>query len=147
MLFLGSILAPPFTAAATAAKLLQSCPTLCDPIDGSPPSSVPGILQARILEWQAFPSSMHACTLSLFSRVWPSATPWTAAHQATLSTGFSRQEYWSGLPFPSPPPFTKSILICLCLCVFLHQLWLIKIHISHGHYGEKNEMMHKKHFT
>ena len=51
MLFLGSILAPPFTAAA-AAKLFQSCPTLCDPRDGSPlGSSVPGILQARILEW------------------------------------------------------------------------------------------------
>ena len=41
-------------AAAAAAKLLQSSPTLCDPIDGSPPgSSVPGILQARILEWVA----------------------------------------------------------------------------------------------
>ena len=43
----------PFAAAA-AAKSLQSCPTLCDPIDGSPPGSpVPGILQARILEWVA----------------------------------------------------------------------------------------------
>ena len=42
------------TAAAAAIKLLQSCPTLCNPIDGSPPgSSVPGILQARILEWVA----------------------------------------------------------------------------------------------
>ena len=41
-------------AAAAAAKSLQSCPTLCDPIDGSPPgSSVPGILQARTLEWVA----------------------------------------------------------------------------------------------
>ena len=41
-------------SAAAAAKLLQSCPTLCDPIDGSPPgSSAPGILQARILEWVA----------------------------------------------------------------------------------------------
>ena len=41
-------------AAAAAAKSLQSCPTLCDPIDGSPPGSpVPGILQARILEWVA----------------------------------------------------------------------------------------------
>ena len=46
--------------AAAAAKLLQSCPTLCDPIDGSPPGSpVPGILQARTLEWVAFPSPMH----------------------------------------------------------------------------------------
>ena len=50
--------APP--AAAAAAKLLQSCPTLCDPTDCSlPGSSVPGILQARTLEWVAFPSPMH----------------------------------------------------------------------------------------
>ena len=47
-------------AAAAAAKLLQSFPTLCDPIDGSPPgSAVPGILQARTLEWVAIPSPMH----------------------------------------------------------------------------------------
>ena len=49
-----------FAAAAAAAKSLQSCPTLCDPIDGSPPGSpIPGILQARTLEWVAFPSPMH----------------------------------------------------------------------------------------
>ena len=47
-------------AAAAAAKLLQSCPTLCDPIDGSPPgSSIPGILQARTLEWVAISFSDH----------------------------------------------------------------------------------------
>ena len=40
--------------------------------------------------------------LSHFSRVQRCATPWTAAHQASLSLGFSRQEHWSGLPFPSP---------------------------------------------
>ena len=45
---------------------------------------------------------MHACMLSRFSRVQLCATLWTAAHQASLYTGFSRQEYWSGLPFPSP---------------------------------------------
>ena len=44
-----------------AAKLLQSCPTLCDPIDGSPPgSAVPGILQARVLEWGAIAFSGHS---------------------------------------------------------------------------------------
>ena len=44
----------------TAAKSLQSCLTLCDPIDGSPPGSpIPGILQARTLEWVPFPSPMH----------------------------------------------------------------------------------------
>ena len=64
----------------------QSC-RLCDPMDCSlPGSSVHGILQARILEWVAMPS-------------------WTAARQAPLSMGFSRQEYWSGLPFPSPGNF------------------------------------------
>ena len=92
-----------FLAAAAAAKLLQSCPTLCDPIDGSPPgSSVPGSSRQEHWSGLPFPSPMHACMLSRFSHVWLCATPWTAAHQAPLSTGFSRQEYWSGLPFPSP---------------------------------------------
>ena len=51
---------PVLSTAAAAAKSLQSCPTLCDPIDGSPPGSpVPGILQARTLEWLPFPSPMH----------------------------------------------------------------------------------------
>jgi len=58
---------PTYNAAAAAAKLLQSCPALCDPIDGSPPdSSVPGILQARTLEWVAIAFSnacMHAKSL------------------------------------------------------------------------------------
>ena len=86
---------------AAAAKLLQSCPTLCDPIDSSAPGpSVPGILQARILEWVAI-SFSNACMLSHFSRVRLYVTLWTAAHQVPLSTGFSRQEYWSELPFPS----------------------------------------------
>ena len=78
---------------AAAAKSLQSCLTLCDPIDGSPPgSSVPGILQARTLEWGAI-SFSNACMLSRFSHVQLCATLWTAAHQTPLSTGFSRQEY------------------------------------------------------
>ena len=92
--------------AATAAKSLQSCPTLCDPIDGSPPgSSVYGILQARTLESVAISSSnvwKWKVKVKSLSRVQLLATPWTAAHQAPLSTGFSRQEYWSGLLFPSP---------------------------------------------
>ena len=93
-------------SAAAAAKLLQSCPTLCDPIEGSPPGSpVPGILQARTLEWVAISSSSAwkwKVKVKSPSRVWLVATPWTAAHQAPLSVGFSRQEYWSGLPLPSP---------------------------------------------
>ena len=90
---------------AAAAKSLQSCLTLCDPIDGSPPgSAVPGILQARTLEWLAI-SFSNACKwkmkVKLLSRVWLFATPWTAAYQAPPSMGFSRQEYWSGVPLPS----------------------------------------------
>ena len=88
---------------AAAAKSLQSCPTLCDPIDGSPPGSpIPGILQARTLEWVAVSFSnacMHAKSLQLCPTL---CNPWTASHQAPLSTGFSRQEYRSGLPCPSP---------------------------------------------
>ena len=85
-----------------AAKLLQSCLTLCDPIDGSPPgSSVPGILQARTLEWVAIKAWKWKVKGKLLSRVWLFTTPWTAAYQAPPSMGFSRQEYWSGLPLPS----------------------------------------------
>ena len=93
-------------AAAAAAKLLQSYPTLCDPIDSSQPGSpVPGILQARMLEWVAisFSSAWNwKVKVKSLSRVWPLATPWTAAYQAPPSMGFSRQEYWSGLPSCSP---------------------------------------------
>ena len=80
-----------------AAKSLQSCPTLCGPIDGSPSGSpVPGILQARTLEWVAI------LKVKSLSHVQLLATLWTTAYQALPSMGFSSQEYWSGLPFPSP---------------------------------------------
>ena len=92
--------------AAAAAKSLQSCPTLCYPRDGSPPgSTIPGILQARTLEWIAICFSnawKWKVKVKLLSRVWLLATPWTVAHQAPPSMGFSRQEYWSGVPSPSP---------------------------------------------
>ena len=89
--------------AAAAAKSLQSCPTLCDPIDGSPRGfPVPGILQARTLEWVAI-SFSNAWKWKVkgksLSHVWLVATPWTAAYQAPPSMGFSRYDYWSGLPF------------------------------------------------
>ena len=94
------------------AKLLQSCPTLCDPIDGSPTGSpVPGILQARILEWVAISFSnawKWKVKVKSLSGVWLLATPWTAAHQAPPSMGFSRQEYWSGVPLPSPLLISRS---------------------------------------
>ena len=90
-------------AAAAAAKSCQSCLTLCDPIDSSPPgSSIPGILQARILEWVAISfSSAWKWKVKSLSHVWLFATPWTVAHQAPLSMGFPRQEYWSELLLPS----------------------------------------------
>ena len=97
---------PSMVTPAAAAKLLQSCLTLCDPIDGSPPGSpVSGILQARTLEWVAISFSNAGkwkVKVKSLSRVRLLATPWTAAHQAPPSMGFSRQEYWSGLPLPSP---------------------------------------------
>ena len=101
------------TAAAAAAKSLQSCPTLCNPIDGSPPGSpIPGILQARTLEWVAISFSnagkwkvkvKSLCCARLL------ATPWTAAYQAPPSMGFFRQDYWSGVPLPSPNEILGSI--------------------------------------
>ena len=99
-------------AAAAAAKLLQSCPTLCDPIDGSPPGSpVPRILQARRLEWVAISFSNAGkwkVKMKLLSRVQLLVTPWTAAHHAPPSMGFSRQEYWGGVPLPSPQKLRKK---------------------------------------
>ena len=85
-----------------AAKSLQSCLTLCNPIDRSPPGSpIPGILQTRTLEWVAI-SFSNAWKWKVkgksHSRVRHFATPWTTAYQAPPSMGFSRQEYWSGVP-------------------------------------------------
>ena len=91
---------------AAAAKPLQSCPTLYDPIDSSPPGSpIPGILQAPTLEWVAISfsnSGKWKVKVKLLNRVWLLATPWTAAYQAPPSMGFSRQKYWSRVPLPSP---------------------------------------------
>ena len=94
------------SASAAAVKLSQSCLTLCNPIDGSSPgSSVPGILQARTLEWVAISFSnawKWKVKVKSLSRARLLAIPWTAAYQAPPSMGFSRQEYWSGLSLPSP---------------------------------------------
>ena len=94
--------AQPPAAAATTAKSRQSRPTLCNPIDGSPPgSAVPGILQARTLEWVAISFSWKwKVKMKSLSRVQLLATPWTAAYQPPTSIGFARQEYWSGVPSP-----------------------------------------------
>ena len=102
----------------TTTKSLQSCPTLCDPMDGSPPGfPIPGILQARTLEWGAIAFSnawKWKGKVKSLSRVRLLATPWTAAHQAPPSMGFSRQEYWSGVPLPSPKwPLSNVFIMCL----------------------------------
>ena len=113
-------------AAAATAKSLQSCLTLCDPIDSSPPGSpVPGILQANTLEWDAISFSnawKWKVKVKSLSYVRLFLTPWTAAYQAPLSMGFSRQEYWSGVPLPSvmepcsgPHLFTALGFQYLCL--------------------------------
>ena len=97
-------------------KSLQSCLTLCDPIDSSPPgSTIPGIFQARTLEWVAI-SFSNAWKWKVkgksLSHIQLLVTPWTTAYQAPhgvfqakvlewSATAFSGQEYWSGL-FPSP---------------------------------------------
>ena len=108
-------------AAAAAAKSLQSCPNLFNPIDGSPlGSSVPEILQARTLEWVAISfsnASKWKVKVKSFNGVRLCATPWTVAYQAPPPMGFSRQEYWSGVPLPSPS-------ICI------GRLKLVKIDIS-----------------
>ena len=123
--------------AAAAAKSLQSCLTLCDPTEGSPPGSpIPGILQATTLEWVAISFSnawKWKVKVKWLSRVQFVATPWTAAHQAPPSMGFSRQEYWSGVPLPSPSPKSWQPLISfpvLWICLFwsfhiegISQLW------------------------
>ena len=112
------------SAAAAAAKSLQLCRTLCDPIDSSPPgSAIPGILQARTLEWVAISFSnawRWKVKVKSLSRVWLFATPWTAAYQAPPSMGFSRQEYWSGVPLPSLSHIWKhAICVVFCNCSFI----------------------------
>ena len=128
-----------FLAAAPAAKSLQWCLTLCDPRDGSPPGSpVPGILQVRTLEWVAISFSnawKWKVKVKSLSCVQPSAAPWTAAFQAPPSMRFSRQEYWSGVPLPSPSflagrlfttePPGKPRYSC-----YMATIWLLRINIS-----------------
>ena len=104
--------------------MLQSCPTLCDPIDGSPAGSpVPGILQARTLEWIAISFSnawKWKVKVKSLSRVLLFATPWTVAYQAPPSMGFSRQEYWSEVPLPSP---RLDVIIWIFKVIILKWEW------------------------
>ena len=102
---------------------------LCNPIDGRPPGSpVPGILQARTLEWAAISFSNvwnWKVKVKSLSRVWLLATPWTAAYQAPPPMGFSREEYWSGLPLPSPYSCLElsKELLCFFFSISFNMRW------------------------
>ena len=106
-------------------SVAQSCPTLCDPIDSSPSgSAIPGILQARTLKWVATSFSIAwkwKVKVKSLSCILLVATPWTEAYQAPPSMGFSRQEYWSGLPLPSPP--LRSTVPKFLQCSRWRQWW------------------------
>ena len=129
---LGCFLPASLYTAAAAAKSLQSCPTLCDPIDGSPSgSAVPRILQARTLEWVPISFSnawKWKGKVKSLSLVWLFETPWTAAYQAPPSMGFARQEYWSGVPLPSPEEISSlshSIVFLYFLALITEEGFLI----------------------
>ena len=129
------------SAAAAAAKSLQSCPTLCDPRDGSPPGSpIPGILQARTLEWVAISFSnawKWKVKVKSLSRVWVFATPWTAAYQAPQSMGFFRQEYWSGVLLPSLLNLRRTLKMFLVPCVGSLGTWQLECSVKYywGHFS------------
>jgi len=94
----------PKHSTAAAAKSLQSCPTMCDPIDGSLPGSpIPGILQARTLEWVAISFSSAGkwkVKVKSLSHVQPSATPWTTAFQALHPWDFlGKSTEWGAIAF------------------------------------------------
>ena len=121
----------PKSHTAAAAKSLQPCLTLCDPIDSSPPGSpVPGILQERTLEWIAI-SFSNAWKWKVkgksLSRVWLFSTPWIAAHQAPPSMGFSRQEHWSG---ESHTTSTSKNYRCLDLYCYRFILSVFEFHVE-----------------
>ena len=116
------------------AKSLQSCPSLYDPIDGSPPGfPIPGILQARTLEWVVI-SFSNAWKWKVkgksLSHVRLLATLWTAAYQAPPSMRFSRQEYWSGLPLNT----SKLFIFLLTLLEYFRNLSLVQSHFQHYKY-------------
>ena len=127
---------------------------LCDPIDGSPPgSAVPGILQARTLEWVAISFSSAwkwKVKVKSLNGVRLSVTPWTAAYQTPPSLGFSRWEYWSGLPLPSPREMLVFIKLIspsssLCMCVHSGGLWAS---VTFLHYFLRNiSALQKQNFT
>ena len=114
-----------YNTCTAAAKSLQSCPTLCDPMDCSLPGfSIHGLLQARTLEWVAISFSnawKWKVKVKSLSPVWLLATPCTAAYQAPPPMGFSRQECWSGVPSPSPLEKVLKLFSCYCISFYLRR--------------------------
>ena len=126
--FVGKVKSLLFNMLSAAAKSLQSCPTLCDPIDGSPPGSpVPGIPRQEHWSGLPFPSPVHESekwkwSFSVNVRLF--MTPWTAAYQAPPSMGFSRQEYWSGVPLPSPVRFIQFLSFIIPIFAWMLRCYL-----------------------
>ena len=123
--------------AAAAAKSLQSCPTVCDPIDSSPPgSSVPGILQARTLEWVPFPSPMHESEKWKWSQSCPTlgdlmdcSLPGSSVHgifQARVlewvAIAFSEKLYILMQISPGDGNMSLNFCLLLCPCDFLNRI-------------------------
>ena len=112
----------------TESEVAQSCLTLSNPMDCSlPGSSVHGIFQARVLEWGAIAFSV----IKYYTAI-KFVVPWTVAHQTSLSMGFSRQEYWSGLPFPSPIHESESEVAQSCLTLSNPMDWSLPGSSVHG---------------
>ena len=113
--------------AAAAAKSLQSCPSLCDPIDGSPPGSpVPGILQTRTLEWVTISFSnawKWKVKVKSLSCIRLFATPWTAAYQAPLPMGFPGKSTGVGCHWLNRYKCPEKAKINACM-----KWWVIKAH-------------------
>ena len=110
-------------------EVVQSCPTLCDHMDCSlPGSSIHGIFQARVLEWGAI-SFYNACMHAKSLQSCLTATLWTASHQASLSTRFYRQEYWSELPFLYPTYWhSQAQKNSYCMIQFIWTIYYSWIH-------------------
>ena len=133
-------------AAATAAQSLQYCPTLCDPIEGSPPGpTISGILQARTLEWDAISFSnawKWKVKVKSLNPVRLLATPWTEAYHAPLSMGFSRQGYWSGVPLPSP--YISHNLWWWEIPIISYPTWILKRNCPQMSLNMKKGQSHRR---
>ena len=124
------------------AKSRQLCPTLCDPIDGSPPgSAVPGILQSRTLEWVASSFSnvwKWKVKVKLLSRVWLLVTPWTAAHQFFHPWDFLGKSTGVGCHC------LLRVCVCVCVCVYIYIYIYIYVCMYLKLFCQKNTQINPK---